>query len=369
MTRKPCIAIDPEFLTLCPPLREDERQQLQENILADGCRDPLVVWEEKGFILDGHHRFDICKKHDIPFEVHALSLPNREAAINWIINNQLGRRNLTEEQKSYLRGKRYNQEKKAVPNPEGTNQHCEVIPHNEGQPTAERLAAEYHVAPATIERDGQFAAAVDALEEQGCPDIRDTVLHRQSTGDAKVTKKQVTQAGKLVQKREVTPLPFMRRNGWKSHEVVRALAMLHTFPQTEHLALTTLLEQRFIPADVGLQILQNLERQTPEERQRLYTLAQSEDPLERSLAQTLAAQTSPKRDPQSVMANNLIQDLEACRHRLTCWRGPCPNEPWTPELAAIDADLTAIQDRVQTIAAHIDARHQERMAPYADVFP
>src|SRR5262249_10157312 len=134
MTTTVQFTIDPDFQALISPLSDDELTQLEANLRAEGCRDPLVEWEEEGGLLDGHHRYDICQKHDLPFEVHRLSLPSREAAINWIINNQLGRRNLTPEQQSYLRGKRYNLEKKQGARTDIT------FPQKEGRShTAERL--------------------------------------------------------------------------------------------------------------------------------------------------------------------------------------------------------------------------------------
>ena|SRR2546426_1381663 len=168
------LTIDPEFHALCPPLSAEEYTQLEANLLAEGCQEPLVVWQEAGVLLDGHNRYALCQAHALPFDVHARSLPSREDAINWIINNQLGRRNLTEEQKSYLRGKRYNREKKQGARTDITSPQNEVKSH-----TAERLAEEYHVAPATVERDAQFADALDTLAElRG--DLREAVLTRQT---------------------------------------------------------------------------------------------------------------------------------------------------------------------------------------------
>lgn len=84
--------------------------------------------------------------------------------MNWIIENQLGRRNLHPDQASYLRGKRYNGEKIT----QGTrNQHLEKDQNDPFQPTADRLATEYKVSAPTIKRDGQYAAAVDKLAEAG----------------------------------------------------------------------------------------------------------------------------------------------------------------------------------------------------------
>jgi 16S rRNA G966 N2-methylase RsmD len=87
------IKIDPEFQALIPPLAPEERQQLEANILADGCRDPLVVWN--GVLIDGHNRYEICTKHGIGFETVEKEFADRSEAIEWIIRNQFGRRNLT----------------------------------------------------------------------------------------------------------------------------------------------------------------------------------------------------------------------------------------------------------------------------------
>ena len=103
--------VDPEFKALIPPLTAEELQQLEANLLAEGCRNPLVVWGDHDVLLDGHNRFEICLKYNIHFGITELFLPDRNAARRWIINNQLGRRNLTAEQSSYLRGKNCHEEK------------------------------------------------------------------------------------------------------------------------------------------------------------------------------------------------------------------------------------------------------------------
>ena len=91
------IKIDPEFQAICPvPLRE-ELEGLEQSLLKEGCRDPLVVWANT--LLDGHNRYNICQKHNIPFERTEVELADRDAAIQWIINNAFARRNLTPVQK------------------------------------------------------------------------------------------------------------------------------------------------------------------------------------------------------------------------------------------------------------------------------
>jgi site-specific DNA-methyltransferase (adenine-specific) len=92
------IDIDPEFAALLPST-DYERQQLEQNLLAEGCRDPLVVWAGKGkdgmdLLVDGHTRLSICKAHNIPFKICRMDFRDRDEAMVWIITNQIGRRNL-----------------------------------------------------------------------------------------------------------------------------------------------------------------------------------------------------------------------------------------------------------------------------------
>ena len=108
------LKIDPEFQSQIPPLTDDEFKQLEENILKEGkLLSPLIVWNNT--LVDGHNRYAILQKHpEICFSTMPLRFENREEAIAWICRNQLGRRNLSPEQKRYLLGKQYEAEKKAA---------------------------------------------------------------------------------------------------------------------------------------------------------------------------------------------------------------------------------------------------------------
>lgn len=88
------LKIDPEFADLIPPLTKDEHESLESSLLADGCIDTLVVWHDT--LIDGHNRYEICRKHAIEFGVTNLNLPTRDDAIMWIVLHQLGRRNLSD---------------------------------------------------------------------------------------------------------------------------------------------------------------------------------------------------------------------------------------------------------------------------------
>lgn len=94
------LIIDSEFQSLLPPLSDEEFKQLEENIKADGCRESLKVWN--GIIVDGHQRFKICQENNIPFKTEEIDFTDRDDAIVWIIQNQLGRKNLSPEQSEGL---------------------------------------------------------------------------------------------------------------------------------------------------------------------------------------------------------------------------------------------------------------------------
>src|SRR5215510_1978283 len=91
------IVIDPEFHAAIPPLSSEELLQLEENIRRDGCLDALVMWPVHGqdILLDGHNRYKICTRLHLPFRTTRIAMATREDALIWILQQQLGRRNLS----------------------------------------------------------------------------------------------------------------------------------------------------------------------------------------------------------------------------------------------------------------------------------
>jgi len=102
----PIAVVDPEFAGLIPPLTSQERELLEASLSQEGCRDPLIVWQQGSVLLDGHNRLEICTRHGIPFTTRAVELKNRDAALLWVLNNQLGRRNLSDIDRIALAAKR-----------------------------------------------------------------------------------------------------------------------------------------------------------------------------------------------------------------------------------------------------------------------
>ena len=183
--------IDNEFRNYIRPLSNEEFEKLEASILSEGIRDPLVVWQ--GILLDGYHRYKIAQEHGLDYKTVEVELPDRDTAKEWILVNQLGRRNLTEQEASYYRGKLYSARK----------QHQFIHPKSVGQnvprsDTAEELGKEYGVNGRTIKRDEQFSKAVDKVADEIGEEAKQAIL----SGQAKVPKESVEQ---LIEIKQVAP--------------------------------------------------------------------------------------------------------------------------------------------------------------------
>ncbi|MEZ2339631.1 hypothetical protein [Microcoleus sp.] len=175
------LRIDPEFKALIPPLSPSEFASLEASILEEGCRDPLVVWTEEKILIDGYNRYAICVAHGIPYQIVEMSFNSRNAVKVWMLLNQLGRRNLTPESVSYLRGTWYELTKHSRGGDRKSSGHFDHLK------TETKLGAQFKASPKTIRRDAQFAKAVDTLSSIGGEDMKWKILNR----SAGMTKKQV----------------------------------------------------------------------------------------------------------------------------------------------------------------------------------
>jgi site-specific DNA-methyltransferase (adenine-specific) len=260
--------IDQEFKALIPPLTPEEYSQLEANLIADGCRDPLVVWavppenwwskedviltgdiiSDEDFIIskraanqsveilhrtpqfvylrttdkdegisfetwdfgvvareknspyevvtdagngsfilvDGHNRFEICSKHNIPFETKPMFFESRDAVMDWMDANQLGRRNISPDTFKLLLGRRYNRRKKNVGAPEGNdNAGKNNVPKVGTLRTAEQLAEEHGVSKNTVIRAGKFAEEVEKD-----PELQEAITQRKPAAKVKKERKE-----------------------------------------------------------------------------------------------------------------------------------------------------------------------------------
>lgn len=89
------LKIDPELKDLLPPLTGEEFKQLEKNILDNGFDRNFPIMEWHGYIADGHNRYSICKKHNIDPVIGTLAYDTKEEVMEWMLDIQLGRRNLS----------------------------------------------------------------------------------------------------------------------------------------------------------------------------------------------------------------------------------------------------------------------------------
>ena len=90
--------IDPELNAVLPELSEEDYSALERSLLADGYKGaPIMIWND--VIVDGHNRYEICNKHNIPYEVKKIDFENKDEAMRWMVRQQIGRRNLTSMQR------------------------------------------------------------------------------------------------------------------------------------------------------------------------------------------------------------------------------------------------------------------------------
>ncbi|GEM_PF-1454606 len=175
------IQVQSELKRFIPPLTADSKQQLEQNIKHNGCLDPLTVWKKSNsefVLIDGHNRLDICQRNGIPFKVRLHAFSSKEQAKDWMLNHQLGRRNLNPDQLSYFRGLKYERMKKK------RGGYDKVLSSGQsGDKTSEILAKEFNVSDRTILRDAEFAKGLELIGRTN-PELKHDIL----SGNVKVKK-------------------------------------------------------------------------------------------------------------------------------------------------------------------------------------
>lgn len=233
---KTILKIDPEFRDKIPPLTKEEFERLEENIVTDGAvREPLVVWN--GTIVDGHHRWAIIQKHpEIPYTIKEMGFADRWAAISWMCANQLGRRNISDEQKTYLLGKLYEARK----NTRGGDRRSGEISKDQKGPmknyhgTRSEVAKEQGVSQKVVLNAAEFAKGLDAAEEVS-PGIREKVLSGEVKApksaiaelrnlDDKERKEAVEELKKPKEERKTKPKQYADGDTRKTFQLIRELS-------------------------------------------------------------------------------------------------------------------------------------------------
>jgi len=162
------ITINEDLRAYIDPLTEDEFAALERSLLAEGCRDALVLWGE--LLVDGHNRYSICQKHRIPFNtMQNHTFQSIEDVHLWMIDNHLGRRSVSDFQRGVLAlrkkeivAARQEQARQSAPQPAGTDTPAQ----SDGDPpwTREAVARTARVSSATL---GQ----IERIQKTAAPEL------------------------------------------------------------------------------------------------------------------------------------------------------------------------------------------------------
>ena len=239
------ITIDREFKNLIPTIGDEERKQLEANIVEfSGARDPLVVWrtDDSDILIDGHNRHEICTRLGLDYSVEPMEFASRDDAADWIDRNQLGRRNLSRQDYKLLLGRRYNRTKRAAGGQDGnTNAVKNEVEKVTTSKTAERLANEHGVTEKTVRNAGKFqeAAAKLGIEKEI------------AAGKVKATQAEVVKAAKSL-----PPKPTKQQVETAREDVVAdrpkrrqskpAVDVFKAYPPTRCLEAMTFYAQQFL---------------------------------------------------------------------------------------------------------------------------
>lgn len=162
---KPIYRIDSEFYNLTVPLPSEEYRDLENNIMLNGCREPIRTWD--GIIIDGHKRYKICSAAKMDFPVENMNFPSREDAIIWACNERISQLIPGSAAYRYLIGKEYLCEKEIYHrNSQPVNVHKDImdlVQSGEKFRVSLILASKYKLNHTTVEKYGSLSTKMDLL--------------------------------------------------------------------------------------------------------------------------------------------------------------------------------------------------------------
>lgn len=177
------IIIDKEFQDRLWSLSEDEYENLKQSLIKDGCREPLIIWNNT--IVDGHNRYKICKAFDIEYRTIQKHFNSRKDVLEWIDTNQLSRRNLLDWQISIVRGRLSRNYKQ-----EGFKGNRYTGSLVEDKMSITKISEQLGVNSKTLQRDEKFTDAYEDLERNVGKEKAVEVVKN-------ITKQEVIQLAKL----------------------------------------------------------------------------------------------------------------------------------------------------------------------------
>lgn len=180
-----------EFQRISIPCGSDQQEQLKEDIVRNGCHDPIVIWNN--VIIDGHKRYEICKAEEIEFSVRSMSFSNKEEAICWVCRQRITQVSDTSIARRYLVGMLYENERKLY---RSGKYHTDS--HPEGKNTIMLTASEMKRSPSMIGLYGQFARAMNKIAERS-PQMFESIL----SGEKKISMRKIIEGSAYVDEEAV----------------------------------------------------------------------------------------------------------------------------------------------------------------------
>ena len=186
--QKPEPQINQEIKNRLWKLNDTEYSNLEQSIIKDGCRESIILWNNT--IIDGHNRYEICKKHHIEYKTITKQFDNLTQVLKWVDTNQLSRRNLTDEQRTILLGRisktfKVDKQENLKIGPKGQN-----VSSGINQQTA---AKELGVSTKTLQRAEKYVDAIEDLTKNVGKEITDKIV----SGDLKVSQQDILKIAKL----------------------------------------------------------------------------------------------------------------------------------------------------------------------------
>jgi hypothetical protein len=188
------LTLDDELASLLTPHAETELGHLEESLRANGLLSPLLVWphEHRLVLLDGFARLKIAVRLRLPIHWTEVPLPDRDAAVEFRLRQQMSRRNLPPIAQAYLRGRLYllagKRQGARTDLPKGKD---------DAQMTARGVGERFGVSERTIRREQRLAQAIDRIgrPDQLGPEFKALLL----AGKSNITRRGLLQMDRMSQ--------------------------------------------------------------------------------------------------------------------------------------------------------------------------
>ena len=171
------IVVNEELKAYIDPLTSDEHDALERSLLAEGCRDALVLWGD--VLVDGHNRYGICQKHGLPFQtLQSTQFKSMGDVHLWMIDQHLGRRSVSDFQRGVLalrkreilNDRRLGAAASALPDAATADAGAPAQPANPGATAAEPLKSREDIAKVARLSSSQVVM-IEKIQKQAAAEV------------------------------------------------------------------------------------------------------------------------------------------------------------------------------------------------------